>query len=461
MAELNKECVSWARKLILDGQVDRTGLMDLSATEKVNLRNTAGSWEDASKWFLGIRDDYAKDSHSRYVCQIGRFGRVHLSALKHISLDDAIASEEMREQARELVKLIEDTKLKVSMNSKHEILVYGVLGYNNEAKDIISKLNEAAKNVDRPIIRINSPGGDASEGMALYNYIRSFEKPVDMIVDGIAASALSLVASAGRVKMFGGSLLMLHNPIGGTIGDHRAHDKGSEVLMKVRDSAANAYATKSGKSLDEVRQWMDDTTWFTAQEAYSVGLCDEVVNPQLQMNATYINMCDINRTFIDKSYSPTILKGGSTMKDGMKQVLTELNLKVNDEAVDKIVAAVKNEHDEENATLKSKLVALSKTSMITKLTARIGEEPAKLLGKIHENMPAESFESIISLIANLQQTINDLGGPQGKQEKIIMTTTDEVIDNKVKVIMEAEKVSASEALEILANREPNLVANWK
>lgn len=129
-------------------------------------------------------------------------------------------------------------------------------------------------------LRINSPGGDVFDGIAIANLLRARDPKFEVVVDGLAASVASLIAVAGgRLTMSPNSQLMIHDAftvVPGTADDLRAMAK---VMDKISDNIASAYAAKAGGDPAEWRKRMKVETWFTASEAVESGLADESVQP--------------------------------------------------------------------------------------------------------------------------------------------------------------------------------------
>lgn len=127
-------------------------------------------------------------------------------------------------------------------------------------------------------LRINSPGGDVFDSLAIYNALREHPARVITHVDGLAASMASVIAlAADEVRMAENSFLMVHNPWSLVIGNAADLRKEADLLDKVSGSLALAYIHKSGQTPEQVQAWMDAETWFTADEAVEAGLVDEVV----------------------------------------------------------------------------------------------------------------------------------------------------------------------------------------
>lgn len=147
-------------------------------------------------------------------------------------------------------------------------------GWNlNRLQAILAK---NGKDLDEIEVVLNSPGGIATEGIAMYNELRKHAAAVTVYVRGLAASAASILAmAADRIVMEEGALLMIHNASLWTGGTSEEMEHAAAVLAKVDDQMAGIYARRSGQSRAQIRSWMADTTWFTSSEAVEAGLADE------------------------------------------------------------------------------------------------------------------------------------------------------------------------------------------
>ena len=125
---------------------------------------------------------------------------------------------------------------------------------------------------------INSPGGDCNAAAQIYNMLRDYKGHVTVKIDGIAASAASVVAMAGdTVLMSPVSMMMIHNPSTIAIGNTGDMQKAIDMLDAVKESIINAYRLKSGLSRNKISQMMDDESWFDANKAVELGFADGVI----------------------------------------------------------------------------------------------------------------------------------------------------------------------------------------
>lgn len=145
-------------------------------------------------------------------------------------------------------------------------------------RTIAKQLKEA--NGESVHLRINSPGGDAFAGIAVYNQLKAYDGDVTVEVIGLAASAASIIALGGdKLTVKRGAMLMIHEPIAFTIGDASRHESTAASLRKLIDSLVDVYVSESSNDLDkeDIKQEMADETWYTAQEAVDKGWAAEVV----------------------------------------------------------------------------------------------------------------------------------------------------------------------------------------
>jgi len=125
---------------------------------------------------------------------------------------------------------------------------------------------------------INSPGGDCVAAAQIYNMLREYKGKVTVKIDGIAASAASVIAMAGdRVQMSPVSMLMIHNPMTIAFGDSGEMQKAIDMLSSVKDSIINAYELKTGLSRTKLAHLMDAETWMDAGKAIELGFADELI----------------------------------------------------------------------------------------------------------------------------------------------------------------------------------------
>lgn len=125
---------------------------------------------------------------------------------------------------------------------------------------------------------INSPGGDCVAAAQIYNMLTAYNGKVTVKIDGIAASAASVIAMAGDTVLVSPvSMLMIHNPATIAFGDHAEMQKAIDMLSEVKESIINAYVLKTGLSRARLSHLMDAETWMDANKAVELGFADGII----------------------------------------------------------------------------------------------------------------------------------------------------------------------------------------
>lgn len=166
-------------------------------------------------------------------------------------------------------------------DSLAEVMIYDEIGFwGITADDFIRDLsNVKAKTIN---VRINSPGGEVYDAIAIYNALVSHSATVNVQVDSLAASAASVIAMAGdTVTMMRGAQMMIHDVIGITWGNAGEFREYAKWLDQQSDNIASIYAARTPKvSTEEWRAKMLAETWLFADEAVELGLADSVYQPK-------------------------------------------------------------------------------------------------------------------------------------------------------------------------------------
>jgi ATP-dependent Clp endopeptidase proteolytic subunit ClpP len=172
-------------------------------------------------------------------------------------------------------------RIRNAAESVTEVLVYDVIGEDPWFGGGISakRFTEDLADIDTDEIhlRINSPGGDVFEGIAILNALKRHPAKVTAYVDGIAASAASFIAMAGeQVVMSRNAEMMIHDASGIVIGRAEEMEKMADDLNRVSDNIASIYADRAGGTTSQWRKAMKDETWYSDKEAVKAGLADRV-----------------------------------------------------------------------------------------------------------------------------------------------------------------------------------------
>ena len=147
-----------------------------------------------------------------------------------------------------------------------------------------SDLNAAEGDID---LWINSPGGDCYAAAQIYNMLMEYKGTVAVKIDGIAASAASVVAMAGTtVEISPLGMLMIHNPMTVSIGDTHEMERTITFLSEIKESIINAYELKTGLSRAKISRLMDAETWMNAKKAVELGFADSVLYADVQRPMT-------------------------------------------------------------------------------------------------------------------------------------------------------------------------------
>jgi len=155
------------------------------------------------------------------------------------------------------------------------------------SQDVVLALAEIDDTADLPV-HINSGGGVASEGAAIHALLSARSGRTNVVVEGIAASAASLIAMAGEtVTMSAGAVMMIHDPSGYTFGNSADHTKTIEALEALGTAYARVYAAKSGKTAEECREIMKSERWLTPEEAVREGFADETTEAKAEPVAAF------------------------------------------------------------------------------------------------------------------------------------------------------------------------------
>jgi len=155
--------------------------------------------------------------------------------------------------------------------------IYDFFGIEATSPKKVNDAIEEANGEDLEI-EINSGGGSVFAGSEIYTALKSYKGNVTIKIVGIAASAASVIAMAGKkVIMSPTAQIMIHNSKTYAEGDYREMEHTAEVLKTINETIANAYKIKTGKTLEELLTLMDNETWMTAEKAKELGFIDEIM----------------------------------------------------------------------------------------------------------------------------------------------------------------------------------------
>lgn len=186
---------------------------------------------------------------------------------------------------------------KNQVESEHKIRVLSINGTIAEDSwfddDVTPKLfkEELFSESGDVVIWLNSPGGDCIAASQIYSMLMDYEGAITVKVDGIAASAASVIAMAGtKVLMAPTALMMIHNPMTVAFGNHDDMKKTIDMLSQVKESIINAYEIKTSQPRSKLSKLMDSETWMNANKAIELGFADGLLE-------------DLKKTEVKDSYS--------------------------------------------------------------------------------------------------------------------------------------------------------------
>lgn len=193
--------------------------------------------------------------------------------------------------AKQLLKLLADNRGKGLFKAEEHgdeatVYLYDVI-VSDDFWGGISALSFAKEiaNIKSPVInlRINSPGGDVFAARAMETAIREHKSTIVSHIDGEAASAATYVAiAADNVRIAEGGFFMIHKAWSIALGNADDMLQMAALLEKVDESLVTTYANRTNQNPDDIRAWMANETWFTAQEALDSGFVDEIVKAEVK-----------------------------------------------------------------------------------------------------------------------------------------------------------------------------------
>jgi ATP-dependent protease ClpP protease subunit len=163
--------------------------------------------------------------------------------------------------------------------------LYGEIGWNVLASDVRNQLKKAEPN-EQLNVSISSPGGLVFEAIEIFNSLKDHAGKVVVDIKGMAASAAGYIAMAGdEIRVRDNSVFMAHNPWVLAIGDYKEFSEQSDFLNRLTQTISSAFE-RSGKTNDEVRTMLDDTTWLFGKEIIDEGFADKMIDSEVKASVT-------------------------------------------------------------------------------------------------------------------------------------------------------------------------------
>jgi ATP-dependent protease ClpP protease subunit len=160
--------------------------------------------------------------------------------------------------------------------------IWGDLIESKTSAEYIRKAIEKANKINGIELYINSIGGYVDEGVSIYNLLKRQSVPVTAYIDGMACSIASVVAmAADKIVMPSNTTMMIHHAIGGCYGNAKEHREFAAQLDKISEASTNSYLVHAGDKLtrETLEPLLYAETFLTAEEAFNIGLCDEILDP--------------------------------------------------------------------------------------------------------------------------------------------------------------------------------------
>ena len=175
--------------------------------------------------------------------------------------------------------------IKAKASDTAEISIYDEIGFwGVSAASFAQDLKDCGNNIKQINLHIHSPGGDVFDGIAIYNLLKNHPANVTVYIDGLAASMASVIAMAGNeVIMPENAMMMIHKPWGIQGGDAEDMRKYADLLDKVENTLIPAYASKTGKTPEELAEMLSAETWLNGKECVEQGFADKLAEPLVAM----------------------------------------------------------------------------------------------------------------------------------------------------------------------------------
>jgi len=292
--KLNQAGVDHAHSLVDAGKVNR-GSWSFSAEDGNKLLGPNGDdWETYGKAFLATHPDEAEKTKSYYGYPVSKGGEVYRNAVVSAkgrasqqgatdvadacsALLDKIDKNDSKDRMRNAVRPTFFAKAK---GTAGELYLYEDIGdgwFGGVTANTVAQALKDMGPVDTLDCYVNSAGGSVFEGVAIYNQIKRFKAKKVMHVDALAASIASIICMAGdEIRMAPNAQMMIHDPWGVAIGTAEDMRKNADALDQVATTLLDTYVARTKADPAQIKQWMTDETWMTAQQCLDRGFCDAI-----------------------------------------------------------------------------------------------------------------------------------------------------------------------------------------
>lgn len=314
---------------------------------------------------------------------------------------------------------------------KHVVIkLYGAIeaGGENSAASFISQLTAAQKKADVIDLHVHCPGGDVFEGNVIYNAIKDSKKPVDVYIDGMAASMASVIMLAARhIYMAENAFIMIHAPWTLSCGNAEDLEKAAHLLRAIENNFIEAFCARTGKEKDAVAEWLKGDNWFNAKEAADEKLIDGIVGPSdVEMETTEEDLKKTNASALLQHFEAiTNSNNQPKNKNQMdkqslidKFGLTGVTAQSTDAEIEAAIQAKINASDARVAEMQKKQITDAVNAAIT--AKKITEAQRALYEGIGEKSGIEALTQVLDGIkvqpASISSLINHKNGPEARTD---------------------------------------------
>lgn len=178
----------------------------------------------------------------------------------------------------------------------NNVKFYGTI-WHGDGPYIVSTIKKLLAQKDPVNIHVHSPGGSVIDGNLIFNAIAKSKNDTTIIVDGLAASMMSIIMLAGKkVKMASNAFIMIHAPSGDQRGNAKAFEQTAKVLRSMESEFIKLLSARTGKNETDLKELMIGDNWFNATEALEEKLIDEIIDPILEDNSDMSAYQDLKLT---------------------------------------------------------------------------------------------------------------------------------------------------------------------
>jgi len=345
------------------------------------------------------------------------------------------------------------------------ILIFDEIGWGGITAQMIARELEFA-NGDDIEVRVNSPGGDVFEGIAIYNMFNQYSGAVKVVVDGLAASIASIIALGGdEVVMNEGSFFMIHNPWSGAMGEANDFRKQADVLDAIRDQLLGIYKKATNLSEEEIVSMMDEETWLNAEQSIEMGFATS--QETFIKVAASLNFSNKTRYFFNNT--PTELTQMKKKLEVIHNEVAEAEL-AEVETEETALEELENEIEESEEFAELEFVAEAELEEELEESEEVAEQEEELEEEFEDEI-TYTEEEVMARIeialeeeADRQEQIRNMAFP-GQEELVAELIKDkaEIVDASLRIITNAkelslhaksEDVSKGNALNKLLNAAP-------